>query len=91
MTRELVGLEAVLASVDINNSYATYRKSRNKSQIPDAVEENNLSFTQVSNIPTMMTATPSHLHSLSRDSLGLVSLSNTCQNSTKTQCCFHCL
>ena len=49
MTRELVGLEVDLASVDINSGYATHGKLRKKPQIPDTAKENNLPFTQASN------------------------------------------
>ena len=41
MIRELVRLEDDFDSVDINSSYATHSKLRNKSQIPDAAEANN--------------------------------------------------
>ena len=49
MKRELGGLEVDLASVDINSSYATHSKLRNKSEIPDAAEDNNLPPTQACN------------------------------------------
>ena len=49
MTRELVGLEVDLASVDMNSSYAVCSKSRKKSQLPVASKDNNLPSTQACN------------------------------------------
>ena len=49
MTREWVGLEVDFTGVDINSSYATHSRLRNKPQIPDSVKENNLSLMQSGN------------------------------------------
>ena len=40
MTIELVRLKVDFTSIDINDSYATHSKLRNKSQIPDAAKIN---------------------------------------------------
>ena len=84
MTRELVRLEVDLASVDINNSYATHSKLRNESQISDTAEENNLPPTQTSNnTHGDEEATPSNLCSPLRNSSELVTISNASQNPTR--------
>ena len=84
MTREVEGLEVDFTSVDINNSYTTCHKSRNKSQIPDTAEENNLPPTQASkNTHGDDAAMPSNPHSLFRDTLELITHSDVCQNSSK--------
>ena len=49
MTRELAELEVDLTNVDINGGYAIHIQPKNKSQIPDATRENNLTSTQASN------------------------------------------
>ena len=80
-----------MASVDINNNYATHSKSRNKSQIPDVAEENNLPPTQASNIiHDDEAATPSKPYSPPRDSLELLTLSDAGQNSTRMWCYVYC-
>ena len=92
MTRELVGLEVDFASVDINSSYTTHSKSRNKSQIPDTAEENNLLPIQASNnTHGDKAATLSNLHSPHRDSSELITLSDAGQNSTGMQCYLYSL
>ena len=84
MTVELVGLEVDFTSVDINSSYAIHSKLRNKSQIPDAAEENNLPPTQASNITYVdEAASPLNLHSPPRDSSELITHSDAGQNSAK--------
>ena len=45
MTRELAGLEVDLTSVNINSTYATHIKLRNKPQVSYSAKENNLSPT----------------------------------------------
>ena len=92
MIRELVGLEVDLASVDINSGYATCSKLRNKSQTPDTAKENNLSLTPASNnMHDDEAATSLNLCSWPVDSLELITLSNTSQNSTRIWCHFHLL
>ena len=84
MTRELVGLEADLTSVDINSSYAIHSKLRNKPQIPDAAKENNLSPTQAGNNTNDAGAAASwNLCSPPRDSSELITLSDAGQNFTR--------
>ena len=57
-------LKVDFTSVDINNSYTTCSKSRNKSQMPDTAEENNLLPIQASNnTQSYEAATPLNLHS----------------------------
>ena len=68
MTKKISGIRSFSTSLDINNSHAIHRKSRNKPQIPDAVEENNLLPTQASNnTHTDDASTPSNLCSPTRD------------------------
>ena len=84
MTRELEGLEFDLVSLDINSGYTNYSKSRNKSQMPDTAKENNLTPTQASsNIPDDEAATSLNLYSPPNDSFELITLSITCQHSTR--------
>ena len=81
MTRELVGLEVVLASVDISSSCATHSLSRKKSQIPNAAEENCLPPMQASNNTHIdEKATPFYLCSPPRDISELITLSDASQN-----------
>ena len=58
-----MGLKVDLARADINSNSATCSKLRNKSQIPDTVEENNLPPTQANNnTHDDGAATPSNLY-----------------------------
>ena len=90
MTRELVGLDSALASVDFNSNCTTHSMLRNKLQILDTVEDNNLPPKENSN-DTHIAETVStwNLHSPHKDSSVLVTLSDASQNSTKMQCYFH--
>ena len=49
MARELAVLEVNLVYEYVNRTFSTCRKSRNKSQIHDAAEENNSPHVQASN------------------------------------------
>ena len=84
MTRELAGLEIVLANVDINSGYATHSLSRNKSQKPNAAGENNLPLTPATNnTHDDEIATSSNLLLPPRDTSELITLSDTSQNVTR--------
>ena len=76
MIIELVGLEVDLTNVNINISYGTHIQLRNKPQIPDVTEDNNLPFTHASNdTHTDETASALNLHSPHKDSSELVTFS----------------
>ena len=90
--RESARLEVECASVDINDSYATHSKFRNKSKIPDTAKENTLPSTQASNnTNTDDAVTPLNLDFPLRDSLELIILSDASQNFTEMWCYFDCL
>ena len=49
MRRQLVRLEVEFTSVDINNSFVSHSKSRNKFKIPDVAKQNSLSSKHMRN------------------------------------------
>ena len=92
MTRELAGLEVDFTHANIDNSYNTCNKLRNKSKIPDAAKENNLAPIQASNnAHDGEAATPSNLCSPPSDSIELIILSDASQSFTTMWCYLHYL